>query len=79
MGLRIAEASTEQPLSRIRITLRDKDHKLLISELTDEDGYVTFSRIGVGACLVEVKYSGIVFELPMAFRLDEGTPSSDQT
>lgn len=71
LGVQITRISTGQPLSRARVTMRDEERRVLISELTHEDGRVTFPHIGSGTYLVEVKHQGHAWELPMTFTLEE--------
>jgi len=69
LGVQITQMSSGKPLSRARITVRDENHRVLISELTHEDGRVTFPRLGSGSYVVEVKHRDRVWELPMTFTL----------
>jgi len=70
-SVQVTQTSSGQPLSRARVTVRDEQRRLLISDLTREDGRVTFPHIGSGSYLVEVKHQGRVWELPMTFTLEE--------
>lgn len=71
LGVRVTQISSGQPLKRARVTVRDEDRRVLISELTHEDGRVIFPHLGSGDYLVEVKHQGRVWELPMTFALEE--------
>lgn len=68
-SVQVTQISSGQPLSRARVTVRDEQRRLLISELTHADGRVTFPHIGSGSYLVEVKHQSKVWELPMTFTL----------
>jgi len=71
LGVQVTRISSGRPLSRARVTVRDEQRRVLISELTHEDGRVTFPRIGSGSYLVEVKHQGRLWELPVTFELEE--------
>lgn len=74
IGVEVAKIASEQPLSRVRITLLDENRRLLASEMTRGDGRVIFRNIGTGKYSVEVKHQDKIWVLPLAFVLEEEIP-----
>ncbi len=69
----ILQTSTQQPLKSARITLRDKDRRMLESNRTQGNQEVVFRDIEAGSYFVEIKCQGQVWELPLIFAPKEGT------
>jgi len=65
VGVRLRDANTNIPATRIRATLRDEQSRILASELTDKDGYVSFTDMMPGDYLLEVKHQGGIWQLPL--------------
>jgi hypothetical protein len=70
-----SQTSTGQTIDRARITIRDNRRQILLSELTRESGLVTFPHIESGEYLLEVKYHGRIWELPVTVALLGEDPS----
>jgi hypothetical protein len=51
----------------VRVTIRDQQGSILVSEKTNADGRVTFPRLGSGNYVIEVRHAGKAWELPIAF------------
>jgi hypothetical protein len=73
VGVQVVRASSQQPLSRARVTIQDTEHQALESDLTRENGVVTFHDVAPGRYLIEIKHEGKVFELPITFVREEET------
>jgi len=67
LSVQVSQSSSQQPMNRVRVTLRDRERHILTSELTPPDGQVTFSHVGPGSYLIEVRHAGKSWELPMTF------------
>jgi hypothetical protein len=67
LTVQITRSSAGQPLAGVRVALRDEARRLLASERTQADGRTTFSHIGSGRYLIEVKQAGNAWELPLTF------------
>jgi hypothetical protein len=67
LSIEVKRVSANQPLSRLRITMKDDERHLLASELTDDVGRVTFPRLAAGHYFLEIKYQDRIWELPMNF------------
>jgi hypothetical protein len=68
LSLQVTQPSSGQPLNRIRVTLRDPERHILAAELTNLDGQVTFSRVGSGSYVIEIRHGGKSLELPITFK-----------
>jgi hypothetical protein len=69
LSVQARQISSQQPLNRVRVTLKNTNNQALESNLTPEDGTVTFQNIEPASYLVEVRYRGQVWELPITFAL----------
>ena len=67
LSIQITRLSSQQPLARVRVTIRDPLRRILVSEKTRADGRVTFPRVGSGSYVIEVIHAGKALELPMTF------------
>lgn len=67
LTVQVMRHSSGQPLAGVRVALRDEARRLLVSERTQTDGRTTFSHIGSGRYMIEVKQVGKAWELPLAF------------
>jgi hypothetical protein len=67
LTVQVMRSSSGQPLAGVRVALRDEARRLLASERTQADGRTTFSHIGSGRYMIEVKQAGSAWELPLAF------------
>jgi hypothetical protein len=68
--VQVTEYPLGQPIKRVRVTHRDKAGFLLTSELTQDDGSVTFAQIPPGSYQIEVKYKEKTWLLPITFQED---------
>lgn len=68
VGLRIevSQFSSKKPLPRARVTLRDADYRMLESDLTQEQGRVSFTNLRPNRYVIEVKYKGRVLQMPIS-------------
>lgn len=74
LSVQVATISSQQLLSRVRVTLLDEKHRVLASEMTRGDGRVIFRNMGTGSYSVEIKHRDKTWELPLAFDLEEEAP-----
>ena len=68
MGLRVevSQFSSKKPLARVRVTLRDANYRMLESDLTQQEGQVSFTNLQPNHYVIEVKYRGRVLQMPIA-------------
>jgi hypothetical protein len=66
LGLQATQGSSGQPLARARVNLRDEKHRVLVGDLTDADGRVSFTRISAGSYLLEARHGDALWELPIS-------------
>ena len=68
VGLRVevSQFSSQKPLARARVTLRDANYRMLESDLTHEEGRVSFTNLQPNHYVIEVKYKGRVLQMPIA-------------
>ena len=66
VGVSLHDRNTQKPLQRVRTTLRDEKKRIIASELTDNEGHVAFTELPVGQYILEVKYQGDKWRLPIA-------------
>lgn len=69
LSIQVKQFSSQQPVSRARVTLQSSLGQTLESDLTLEDGTVTFQYIEPGSYLVQIKLGDQVLELPITFAL----------
>lgn len=74
LGIQVLRSSNQQPLDRVRITLRDAGGHVLVSQLTGLDGRLELPYLAPGAYAVEVKYQGILWALPLTFAVEPDAP-----
>ncbi len=67
----VKKHSSQQPVARARVTMRDKNHRMLESNVTREEGRVTFANVRSGTYLVEVKYKKQRWELSITVTWQE--------
>lgn len=65
--VQVEDLESLQPLSRVRVILRDQEKHLLEGSPTDPDGTVTFKRLKVGQYVIEVRRDDTRWELSLDF------------
>ncbi len=71
------ETSASQSPGRPRVTLREREHRMLLqSESIGDNKEVTFKDIDAGSYWIEVKYQNQLWELPITFISEEEKPGS---
>ena len=73
LGLQMTRSSSDQPVARARVMLRDEKGRVLVGDLTDSEGRVAFPRIGSGSYLLEARHKDQAWELPISIA-PEGEP-----
>jgi hypothetical protein len=63
--VQVNRLSSEEPVERAQVTLRDARYRLLESELTQEAGHVTFANMQSGSYIVEGKVRGAILQVPL--------------
>ena len=67
LTIEVSQTSTQEPVRRVRVTIFTSERQPLEGDLTREEGMVSFQNIEPGDYLVEVKYQGNVWQLPITF------------
>ena len=62
----VTEISSGQPKARCRVTIRDRQYRMLESYMTGAEGRVDFVHIRAGNYVLEVKHRGRILQLPIA-------------
>jgi hypothetical protein len=75
LGVLTTHASTGEYVGRARVSIRDSERRILLSELTRESGLVSFPHIGSGEYLLEVRYHSHAWELPVTLTLQDEDPN----
>ena len=75
LSIQVSQHSPAQPLGRVRVTLRDPQQRLLVSQLTTGDGKVNFPNLATGLYWVEVKHHTAPWQQPVLLTLDDNAPT----
>ena len=67
LSVQVFELSSQQPVRRARVSFRNIESDALESDITREDGTVTFQDIEIGRYMIEVRYLDKSLELPITF------------
>jgi hypothetical protein len=67
LAIQVETLLTQRPLPRARVTICDTNQQPLESDLTGEDGLVTFQSIEAGRYIIKVSFKDKVLELPVTF------------
>lgn len=60
------QLSSQKALARVRVTLRDEKGSMLESNMTRQDGQVSFVHVQTGHYVIEVKFKKGRWKIPMA-------------
>lgn len=71
--VQVTYISSGEPLNRFRVTIRDEANRIVMSELAQVDGNVTFRSIEIGDYLLEIKQQDKIWRLPITFLPLENT------
>ena len=77
LSVEVINISSQQPLNRVRVSLQNSKNVDLESDLTRENGVVTFQNVEPGSYLVEVRYEGKILELPIILTPAQGIPDTE--
>jgi len=66
LTVEVTEISSGQPKARCRVTIRDRQYRMLESYMTGAEGRVDFVHISPGNYVLDVKHRGRVLQLPIA-------------
>ena len=66
VGVSLHDRNTQDSLRGVRTTLRDERKRIVASELSDNEGHVTFVELPAGKYIIEVKYQGVIRQLPIS-------------
>jgi len=64
LTIEVTRLSSKEPV-RARVALRDVEYRLLQSNFTNKDGQVSFADVKPAFYVLEVKYGGRVWQLPI--------------
>lgn len=70
LTVEVTQLSSEQPIARCRVTMRDPQYRMLERKMTSADGRVDFLNIQSGHIVIEVKYGGRVLQVPIGISWD---------
>jgi hypothetical protein len=76
LSVQVSQRLPAQLLERVRVTLRDPQQRLLVSQLTAGDGKVNFSNLATGLYWVEVKHPTAPWQQPILLTLDHTAPTT---
>jgi len=73
LTVEVTQLSSGQPMARCRVTIRDRQYRMLESYMTQADGRVDFFNIQSGDYVLDIKYRGRVLQLPITISWEAPT------
>ena len=65
LTVEVMQISSKQFVHRCRVVLRDANYRMLESHFTEPEGRVSFTKVSLGNYVLEVKFQGRVWQLPI--------------